>query len=102
MPYWFYRRGTLFFQKCGILYSMAPFLTLQFIAPLLVGIFSLGMGWFVLRAERKNITYHYFFGIMAAIAVWSFLIALFHVPQVVHGTWTSLHWIAGIFISPVY
>ena len=71
-------------------------------APLLAGLFALAMGFAVLRVEPKNVTYRYYFGIMLTVAVWSFFVALFHVPEVAHDTWTLLHWVAGFFIAPAY
>ena len=60
------------------------------------------MGWAVWRLEKQNVTYQYFFAIMVWIAVWSFFVAIFHVPGVVHDAWTMLHWVTGIFIAPAY
>ena len=81
---------------------MTEFFTLQFIAPLLAGMFALVMGVFVLRTDRRNVTYQYYFLIMAAVAIWSLFVAIFHVPGATHDTWTMLHWVAGIFITPAY
>ena len=81
---------------------MGELLTFQFVAPLLAGLFSLTMGLAVLRVEPKNVTYQYYFAIMLAVAVWSLFVALFHVPEVAHDTWTLLHWAAGFFIAPAY
>ena len=81
---------------------MAAFLTFQFFAPLIAGIFAFVMGLAVLLVERKNVSYRYYFCTMAAVAVWSVFVAVFHVPQVAHDIWTMLHWVAGIFIAPAY
>jgi signal transduction histidine kinase len=81
---------------------MAIFLNFQFIAPLLVGLFSLAMGIAVLRTDSRNVTYWHYFFIMLWVAVWSFFVAIFHVPEIAHDTWTMLHWVAGFFIAPAY
>jgi hypothetical protein len=77
------------------------FTQLQFLAPLLTAIFALALGLFVFLERPKSVSHLYFFLTALLIAVWSVMVAIFHLHLGAEHL-GNLHWIAGFFIAPAY
>ncbi|MCH7605194.1 hypothetical protein IID24_04385 [Patescibacteria group bacterium] len=85
-----------------IYYDNMLILELQFVVPFLAGLFSLFLGIFTFATNRHSATHTYFLATTTIIAVWSMLVAIFHLPITTANHFWNMHWVVGLFIAPVY